>query len=46
MKTIFEKVINTGVYDLGDMVNKINAHHVEGNLTDEGTHRIVGIGKE
>ena len=45
MKSIFEKVINTGVYDLGDMVKKINAHHVEGNLTDEERTELLELAR-
>ena len=45
MKSIFENVINTGVYDLGDMVNKINAHHVEGNLTDEERTELLELAR-
>ena len=36
-KTIFEKVINTGVYDLGDMVKKINAHPCRATADEERT---------
>lgn len=34
MRTIFESVIARGGYDLGGLLKKIDAYHIEGKLTD------------
>lgn len=34
MKTVFEAVIRGGNFDLPTMLNRINYHHIMGNLTD------------
>ncbi len=35
MKTIFENVINRGMFDLGELLKKIDTFFIEGKLTDE-----------
>lgn len=34
MKSIFTDVINRGGFDLGGLLNRIDAYHIEGKLTD------------
>ena len=34
MKTIFENVIRAGNYDLEQLLNRIDAYHIEGKITD------------
>lgn len=34
MKNIFESVIARGGYDLGELLKKIDAYHIEGKLSD------------
>ena len=35
MKTIFENVINRGMFDLKDLLKRIDTFNIEGKLTDE-----------
>lgn len=40
MKNVFTYAMN-GTFDLSDMLNKINTHHVEGNLTDTDREELM-----
>ena len=41
MKTIFEKVISRGTYDLTGLLKRIDEYHVEGKLTDEERAHLI-----
>lgn len=45
MRNIFESVIRRGGYDLGGIINKINAYHVEGKLTDEEREQLTAAAR-
>lgn len=40
MKTIFESVINRGMFDLGGLLKKIDTFNIEGKLTDEDRNEL------
>lgn len=45
MYNIFDTVIRRGGYDLGGIINKINAYHVEGKLTDEEREQLTAAAR-
>ena len=46
MKTIFEEVINRGVFDLTDLLKKIDTFNIEGKLTDEERNELYVKARE
>lgn len=45
MKTVFEKVIRRGGYDLGGLLQRIDEYHVEGKLTDGEREELMGMAR-
>ena len=45
MKTVFESALNS-VFDLTDMLGKINTHHIAGNLTDADREELIRKARE
>lgn len=46
MKTIFEEVINRGMFDLTDLLKKIDTFNIEGKLTDEERNELYVKARE
>lgn len=44
MKPIFLSALN-GNFDLGEMLNRINTHHVAGNLTDADRNELISLAR-
>ena len=45
MKSIFEKVIQRGSYDLNGLLKRIDEYHVEGKLTDEERAHLIAAAR-
>ena len=46
MKTVFQEAIKGGSYDLASMINRIDYHHIRGNLTDEEREALVDMARQ
>lgn len=46
MRTIFERVISRGDYDLTAMLQNIDRYHIEGKLTDEDREALYALARE
>lgn len=46
MRTIFERVIARGDYDLTAMLQNIDRYHIEGKLTDEDLEALYALARE
>ena len=46
MRTIFERVIARGDYDLTAMLQNIDRYHIEGKLTDEDREALYALARE
>lgn len=46
MRTIFERVISRGNYDLTAMLQNIDRYHIEGKLTDEDREALYALARE
>ena len=46
MKEIFVNVIESGKFDLTDMLKKIDTHHICGNLTDEEREELIVMARQ
>lgn len=44
MKPIFLSALN-GNFDLGEMLNRINTHHIAGNLTDADRNELISLAR-
>lgn len=44
MKPIFLSALN-GAFDLGEMLNRINTHHIAGNLTDADRNELISLAR-
>lgn len=45
MKTIFERVIQRGTYDLTGLLKNIDAYHIEGKLTDAEREELYALAR-
>ena len=46
MKSIFESVIRRGGYDLSGLLNRIDAYHIAGKLTDEERDSLYAMARQ
>lgn len=45
MKSVFESVIRKGGYDLPNMLNRIDAYHIDGKLTDDERAELYSLAR-
>lgn len=45
MKSIFEKVISRGGYDLNGLTKRINEYHISGHLTDNEREELLALAR-
>lgn len=46
MKEIFKTVIESGKFNLTDMLNKIDTHHISGKLSDEERDELIVMARQ
>lgn len=46
MKEIFKTVIESGKFDLSDILKKIDTHHVIGNLSDDDRNELITMARQ
>lgn len=46
MKEIFKTVIESGKFNLTDMLNKIDMHHISGKLSDEEREELIAMARQ
>lgn len=46
MKEIFKTVIESGKFDLSDILKKIDIYHINGNLTDEDRDELIVMARQ